>query len=53
MTALITKADELSEVDPNDSRNMFWEEMNRLFYAMREVEPEDLDEKTLARFLPP
>lgn len=30
---------------------MFWEEMKRLFFAMREIEPEDLDEETMDDFL--
>jgi hypothetical protein len=30
---------------------MFWEEMKRLFYAMKEIEPEDLDEETMDDFL--
>lgn len=51
MTAVITKVDELLEVDPTDTRHMFWEEMKRLFYAMREIEPADLDEETMNEFL--
>jgi hypothetical protein len=51
MAAVVAKADELLEVDPNDSRHMFWEEMKRLFYAMKEIEPEDLDEETMDDFL--
>jgi len=51
MTAVVTKVDELLEVDPGDTRHMFWEEMKRLFYAMREIEPEDLDEETMNEFL--
>lgn len=51
MVAAVAKADELLEVDPGDSRHMFWEEMKRLFYAMREIESEDLDEETMDDFL--
>lgn len=47
----MAKVDELLEVDPGDSRHMFWEEMKRLFYAMKEIEPEDLDEETMDDFL--
>ena len=43
--------DELLDVDPSDSRHMFWEEMKRLFFAMREIEPEDLDDETMDDFL--
>lgn len=51
LATVIVKVDELLEVDASDARHMFWEEMKRLFFAMREVEPEDLDEETLADFL--
>jgi hypothetical protein len=51
MTDVITKVDELLEVDPTDTRHMFWEEMKRLFYAMREIEPADLDEAMMNEFL--
>lgn len=51
MNAVITKVDELLEVDPTDTRHMFWEEMKRLFYAMREIEPADLDEEMMNEFL--
>jgi uncharacterized protein YoaH (UPF0181 family) len=51
VAAIVAKADELLEVDPSDARHMFWEEMKRLFFAMREVEPEDLDEETMDDFL--
>jgi hypothetical protein len=50
MTAVVTKVDEMLEVDPSDARHMFWEEMKRLFYAMREIEPEDLDEEMMDDF---
>jgi len=39
------------DVGPSDARHMFWEEMKRLFFAMREVEPEDLDDETMDDFL--
>jgi hypothetical protein len=51
MGAVVTKVDEMLEVDPSDARHMFWEEMKRLFYAMKEIEPEDLDEETMDDFL--
>lgn len=51
MGAVIAKVDEMLEVDPSDARHMFWEEMKRLFYAMREIELEDLDEETMDDFL--
>lgn len=51
MAVAVARVDELLEVDPNDSRHMFWEEMKRLFYAMKEIEPEDLDEEMMDDFL--
>lgn len=51
LAAVVAKADELLEIDSSDTRHMFWEEMKRLFYAMREIEPEDLDEETMDDFL--
>jgi len=51
LTTVVTRVDELLEVDPADTRHMFWEEMKRLFFAMREIEPEDLDEETIEEFL--
>lgn len=51
MAAVVAKADGLLEIDPSDTRHMFWEEMKRIFFAMREVEPEDLDEEMMDDFL--
>lgn len=51
MAAVVAKIDELLEVDPTDTRHMFWEEMKRIFFAMKEIEPEDLDEETMNDFL--
>jgi hypothetical protein len=51
MASVVRKVDELLEVDPADKRHLFYEEMKRLFYAMREIEPEDLDDESLDRFM--
>lgn len=51
LASVVAKTDELLEVDPGDARHMFWEEMKRLFFAMREIEPEDLDNETMDDFL--
>ena len=51
MTAVIERVDELLEIDPSDARHMFWEEMKRLFFSMREIQPEDLDEQILSDFM--
>lgn len=51
LAEVLGKADELLEVNPGDTRHLFFEEMKRLFFAMREVEAEDLDEETMEDFL--
>ena len=49
--SVVSMVDELLDVAPSDARHMFWEEMKRLFFAMREVEPEDMDDETMENFL--
>lgn len=51
LAQVVAKADELLEVDPGDTRHLFFEEMKRVFFAMREVEAEDLDEEVMEDFL--
>lgn len=51
MTEVVARVDEMLEIDPSDTRHMFWEEMKRLFFAMRDIQPEDLDEETREDFL--
>ncbi len=51
LASVVSMVDELLDVDPSDARHMFWEEMKRLFFAMPEVEPEDLDDETIDDFL--
>ena len=43
MATALAQADELLEIDPADTRHLFWEEMRRIFFALREVRAEDLD----------
>ncbi|HEY0322024.1 MAG TPA: hypothetical protein VGC66_13780 [Pyrinomonadaceae bacterium] len=43
--------DELLELDPYDTRHLFWEELRRIAFTLREITPEDVDEKTLTEFL--
>jgi hypothetical protein len=47
----VQKADDLLEVDPSDKRHLFYEEMKRLFYAMRDIQPEDVDDESLDEFM--
>jgi len=51
MTRVVAQVDEMLEIDPHDTRHMFWEEMKRIFFAMREIEPEDLDDETMDEFM--
>jgi hypothetical protein len=51
MARVVAQVDELLEIDPHDTRHMFWEEMKRIFFAMREIEPEDLNEETMDEFM--
>jgi hypothetical protein len=51
MASVVRKVDELLEIDPGDKRHLFYEEMKRLFYAMREIEPEDVDDESLDQFM--
>jgi hypothetical protein len=51
MASVLERVDELLEIDPSDARHLFWEEMKRLFFAMREIQPEDLDEQMLSDFM--
>jgi hypothetical protein len=51
MAKVVLRFDEMLEIDPHDTRHMFWEEMKRVFYAMRDVRAEDLDQEIMADFL--
>ena len=51
MSRVVAQVDEMLEIDPHDTRHMFWEEMKRIFFAMREIQPEDLDDETMDEFM--
>jgi hypothetical protein len=51
MVSVVAQVDEMLEIDPQDTRHLFWEEMKRLFFATREVEREDLDDEMMGQFL--
>lgn len=51
MASVVQKVDELLEIDPADKRHFFYEEMKRLFYAMREIQPDDIDDESLDQFM--
>lgn len=50
MTSAVQKVDDLLEVDPDDTRHLFFEEIRNLFYALKEIEPEEVTETDLERF---
>jgi hypothetical protein len=50
MTQAVQVIDELLEVDPADSRHLFWEQMKEIFFAIRDIEIEDLDNEILEEF---
>ncbi len=39
------------EIDPSDKRHIFDEQMKLLFFAMRKIELEDIDDAILERFM--
>jgi hypothetical protein len=47
----VNVVDELIELDPYDTRHLFWEELRRIALALRSVTPEDIDDKILDDFL--
>jgi hypothetical protein len=51
MTAVVEKADQLLEVDPSDKRHIFYEQMKLLFYAMRNIQPEDLNDESIEKIM--
>ncbi len=51
MTAEVARVDEMLEIDPQNTRHLFWEEMKHLFFGMRDTEPKDLDDELMSNFL--
>jgi len=47
----IELVDDLLELDPYDTRHLFWEELRRIVFTLRSISPEDIDGKTLDEFL--
>lgn len=50
MAEAVQKVDELLEVDPDDLRHLFFEEIRNLFYALKEIEPTEVTDADLDRF---
>lgn len=51
MARVVVHVGKSLETDPQDSRHLFWEEMKRIFYAMRELRLEDLDKESMDGFM--
>lgn len=51
MTAAVEKINELLRIDESDSRHLFYEQMKELFFALRDIQPEEVDDKTLEEVL--
>jgi hypothetical protein len=47
MTAAVERVDDLLRVDPGDRRHLFYEQMKDFFFALREIQPEEIDDSAL------
>jgi hypothetical protein len=47
MMEALQRVDDLLKVDPEDRRHLFYEQMKDFFFAMWEIEPEEIDDPTL------
>jgi len=47
MTLAVQQVDELLEVNPNDRRHLFYEQMKDFFFALRDIQPDEIDDATL------
>jgi hypothetical protein len=50
MTEALVVVDDLLKIDPVDSRHLFWEQLKDIFFAIRDVAPEDIDDRILEEF---
>jgi hypothetical protein len=45
----VDRVDDLLRVDPGDLRHLFYEQMKEFFFALRDIQPEEIDDETLER----
>jgi len=47
MTEAVERVDDLLRVDPSDRRHLFYEQMKDFFFALRDIQPNEIDDATL------
>ena len=47
MTEAVERVDDLLRIDPSDRRHLFYEQMKDFFFALREIQPDEIDDATL------
>lgn len=47
MTEAIQRVDDLLQIDPGDRRHLFYEQMKDFFFALRDIQPDEIDDATL------
>lgn len=50
LTANVEMVDKMLELDPTDKRHLFYEQIKNLIFAIRQIQPEDIDDELLADF---
>lgn len=51
MTEAVERVDDLLRVDPGDRRHLFYEQMKDFFFALREIQPDEIDDATLEQLV--
>jgi hypothetical protein len=47
MTDAVQRVDDLLQVNPSDRRHLFYEQMKDFFFALRDIQPEEIDDAML------
>jgi hypothetical protein len=47
MTEAVERVDDLLRVDPSDRRHLLYEQMKDFFFALRDIQPDEIDDATL------
>jgi len=50
LMANVEMVDKMLELDPTDKRHLFYEQIKNLVFAIRQIQPDDIDDKLLADF---